>query len=151
MGYFRRLQRHHLKISHDCFLSSPTRFTIYNNTLTSQRYYTASSVYFLKGTCFRDTTPCSPSKVNRSSACHLLSGWFLTSTMKMEAICSSETLVHFQRTTWLYILEDSTLHSHRCEHLKTYSKVLPVQAAEALRVARDWGSHIFRHSAHRWR
>jgi hypothetical protein len=28
---------------------------------------------------------------------------------------------------------------------------IPVQAAEALRVARVWGSHIFRHSAHRWR
>jgi hypothetical protein len=30
-------------------------------------------------------------------------------------------------------------------------KVIPVQAVEALRVARDFGSHIFRHSAHRWR
>jgi hypothetical protein len=30
-------------------------------------------------------------------------------------------------------------------------KVIPVQAVEALRVARGWGSHIFRHSAHRWR
>jgi hypothetical protein len=29
-------------------------------------------------------------------------------------------------------------------------KVIPVQAVEALRVARGWGSHIFRHSAHRW-
>jgi hypothetical protein len=25
-----------------------------------------------------------------------------------------------------------------------------IQAVEALRVARGWGSHIFRHSAHRW-
>jgi hypothetical protein len=31
------------------------------------------------------------------------------------------------------------------------SKVFPAQAVEALRVVRDWGSHIFRHSAHRWR
>jgi hypothetical protein len=30
-------------------------------------------------------------------------------------------------------------------------KVISVQAVEALRVARGWGSHIFRHSAHRWR
>jgi hypothetical protein len=30
-------------------------------------------------------------------------------------------------------------------------KAIPVQAVEALRVARCWGSHIFRHSAHRWR
>jgi hypothetical protein len=35
--------------------------------------------------------------------------------------------------------------------LGTYGKkgkVIPVQAVEALRVTRDWGSHIFRHSAH---
>jgi hypothetical protein len=30
-------------------------------------------------------------------------------------------------------------------------KALPVQAVEALRIARGWGSHIFRYSAHRWR
>jgi hypothetical protein len=35
---------------------------------------------------------------------------------------------------------------------KKYGKgtVIPVQAVEALRVVRGWGSHIFRHSAHRW-
>jgi hypothetical protein len=27
--------------------------------------------------------------------------------------------------------------------------VIPVQAVEALRVARSWGSHTLRHSAHR--
>jgi hypothetical protein len=30
-------------------------------------------------------------------------------------------------------------------------KVIPIQAVETLRVARGWGSHIFRHSAHSWR
>jgi hypothetical protein len=40
--------------------------------------------------------------------------------MKMEAICSSETSVDFQRTTRRYITEDSTLHNHRCENLKSY-------------------------------
>jgi hypothetical protein len=30
------------------------------------------------------------------------------------------------------------------------NKVIPIQAVEALRVARGWGSRIFRHSAHRW-
>jgi hypothetical protein len=30
-------------------------------------------------------------------------------------------------------------------------KVIPEQAVEAFRVARGWGSHIFRHSAHIWR
>jgi hypothetical protein len=30
-------------------------------------------------------------------------------------------------------------------------KVIPVQDVEVLRVARGWGSHIFRHLAHKWR
>jgi hypothetical protein len=38
----------------------------------------------------------------------------------MEAICSSETSADFQRTTRCYIPEDSTLHNHRCENLKSY-------------------------------
>jgi hypothetical protein len=38
----------------------------------------------------------------------------------MEAICFFETSVDVQRTTWLYIPEDSTLHNYRCENLKSY-------------------------------
>jgi hypothetical protein len=38
----------------------------------------------------------------------------------MEAVCSSETSVASQRTTRRYIPEDSTLHNHRCENLKSY-------------------------------
>jgi hypothetical protein len=34
---------------------------------------------------------------------------------------------------------------------KVKGKIIPVQAVEALRGVRDWGSHIFRQSAHRWR
>jgi hypothetical protein len=43
---------------------------------------------------------------------------FLFSTLKMEAICSSETSVDYQPTLRRYIPEDSTLHYHRCENLK---------------------------------
>jgi hypothetical protein len=39
----------------------------------------------------------------------------------MEAICSSETSVDFQRTTLRYVPEDSTLHNHRCENLNSYT------------------------------
>jgi hypothetical protein len=39
----------------------------------------------------------------------------LSSTLKMEAICSSETSVETQRTTRRHIAEDDTLHNHRCE------------------------------------
>jgi hypothetical protein len=42
-------------------------------------------------------------------------------TLKMEATCSSETSVDFQRTTRCYIPEDRTLHNHRCENLKSYT------------------------------
>jgi hypothetical protein len=42
------------------------------------------------------------------------------STLKMETIYISETLVDFQQTTWRYIPEDSPLHNHLCESLKSY-------------------------------
>jgi hypothetical protein len=45
-------------------------------------------------------------------------GYFLT--LKIEATCSYETSVDFQRTTRRYIPEDGTLHNHRCENLKSY-------------------------------
>jgi hypothetical protein len=49
-----------------------------------------------------------------------------SSTLEMEAIYSSETSVDFHRTVWNYILEDTTLHSHRCENLKSiFSSVFP--------------------------
>jgi hypothetical protein len=41
------------------------------------------------------------------------------STMKMEAICSSETSVH-TRSIRRHIPEDGVLHNHRCENLKSY-------------------------------
>jgi hypothetical protein len=41
------------------------------------------------------------------------------STLKMEAILSSETSVH-TRSTHRHIPEDGILHSHRCENLKSY-------------------------------
>jgi hypothetical protein len=40
-----------------------------------------------------------------------------SSTLKMEAICSSETSVEFQRITQRYIPEDSTLHHILCSVL----------------------------------
>jgi hypothetical protein len=60
----------------------------------------------MKGIIFWDMTPCSPLN------CHLLARWFaksIPSTLKMEAICSSETSVETQRTTRHHILEDDTL------------------------------------------
>jgi hypothetical protein len=86
----------------------------------------------MKSTIFWDITPCSPLKVNRrfggtyclhlqgrrisrarrlclSPAYTLVSCAAYSTTLKMDAICSSETSVDFQRTTRCYIPEDSTL------------------------------------------
>jgi hypothetical protein len=59
-----------------------------------------------------------------SLACHLFARWFtepIFSTLKMEAICSSETSVETKRTTRRHIPEDYTRHNHRCENLKSYT------------------------------
>jgi hypothetical protein len=66
--------------------------------------------------------PCFP------PACTLVSCLAYSSTLKMEAICSSETSVDFQRTTWRYIPEDRTLHMYNLFWLtfKTlYNKNIP--------------------------
>jgi hypothetical protein len=42
-----------------------------------------------------------------------------TSTLKVEATCSSETSVGFQGTTRRYIPGDKTLNNHGCENLKS--------------------------------
>jgi hypothetical protein len=56
-----------------------------------------------------------------ASSFTLVSCWACSSTLKREAICSSETSVHFLRTTRRYIPEDRTRHNHRCENLKSYN------------------------------
>jgi hypothetical protein len=47
-----------------------------------------------------------------------------SSTLKMEAIRSSETSGTTLRTTQRHIAEEDTLQNHRCENLKTYFKLL---------------------------
>jgi hypothetical protein len=64
-------------------------------------------------------TSYSPLKVFLPQAFTLVSCLAYSSTMKMEAMCSSET-VDFQRIAWRHIPEDSTLHNHCCENLKFY-------------------------------
>jgi hypothetical protein len=92
----------------------------------------------MKSFIFWDTTPCSPSKVNRRFGwtCGLhLQGRRINQArnqrevgkdshyslaLKMEAKCSSEMSVDFQRTTRHYI--DRTIHNHRCENFESYLK-----------------------------
>jgi hypothetical protein len=39
--------------------------------------------------------------------------------LKMGAVCSSEALVNFYMNIWRHISEDSSVHNHRCENLKS--------------------------------
>jgi hypothetical protein len=55
-----------------------------------------------------------------SPAYSLVLAEIISSTLKMEAICSSDTSVATQQTTRRHIPEDYTLHNHRCENLKSY-------------------------------
>jgi hypothetical protein len=94
-----------------------------------------------KSSIFCDVTPCSSLVVNRrfGGSCHPLSsgssravvatGCMLascsaySSTLNMEAICSSETSLDFQRTARRYNPEDGTIHNHRWENSKPSLKV----------------------------
>jgi hypothetical protein len=52
------------------------------------------------------------------AACYMLvSCLAYSSTLKNYLICSFETAVDIQRTTWRYIPEDRTLHIYRCKIL----------------------------------
>jgi hypothetical protein len=64
---------------------------------------------------FWDMTPCSLLQL-----ANCLLAKIISSTLKMEAICSSEASVGAQQTTRRHIPEDNTLHNHRCENLKCY-------------------------------
>jgi hypothetical protein len=104
---------------------------------------------------FWDVTPRSPCKANRrfgrTHRLHLQGRdasvkagrkpRLVTSNLKREAMCCSETSVHFQRTTRHCIQEDSTLHKDRCENLKSYigSLIIP-----AIIVDGDGANHSLR-------
>jgi hypothetical protein len=81
-----------------------------NTTLSEFRW-----MFILKNAVFWDVMPCA----------HAGSSFAGFSTMKMEAIRSSETSVH-TRSTRRHIPEDSILHSHRRENLKSYTMFILV-------------------------
>jgi hypothetical protein len=63
-------------------------------------------------------------RISQARQCFLLvSCLAYSSTLNMRATCSSETSVDLQRTARRYILEDTTLHNHRCEKLKSSNQV----------------------------
>jgi hypothetical protein len=88
----------------------------------------AARNFYKKGESFifGGITPCDPLRGNGrlhlllAASFTLVSCLAYSSTLKIEAIYSYETLVEFQRDTWRYIPEDITLHNHRCENLTSY-------------------------------
>jgi hypothetical protein len=81
----------------------------------------------VKSTIFWDITPFSPLKVNRRFGVtyHLhLQGRSISRARNQRKSrwqslpYATKTTVDFQRITWRYIPENSTLHNHRCENLK---------------------------------
>jgi hypothetical protein len=116
----------------------PSKRLARNTTITLYVGFEVFTVVVMKSISFWDITPCSPFRGQRlfggtyrlhlqggrnnfskqaacSSRCHLLACWFLaeiiSSSLKMEATCSSETSVDTQRTTRRYIPEFATNHS----------------------------------------
>jgi hypothetical protein len=112
-------------------------FTVSNNDMKNQTNsqnvgFEVFTAVVMKSINFWDITPCSPLSVNRRFgetyrlplpgrrnnfrrmllATCLLAGFLLKLflPLKMEAICSSETLVDTQRTARRYIPEVDTLH-----------------------------------------
>jgi hypothetical protein len=118
----------------------------------------------LKRSIFWDITPCNPLEVNRRFGeiyCLHFQRWRINRTrhqhesrwqevscsayssiLKMEAIYSSETSIDFQRTTWRYIPEDSIVHNHRCENLKSYDYYSSSLFS--------WDSYFFRAYGYHW-
>jgi hypothetical protein len=72
----------------------------------------------MKSTIFWDT------KLGLSPAFTLVS-YSASSTLKMEATCSSETSADFQRTTRRYIPQDNTLHEIKCSTLQQKEFLTP--------------------------
>jgi hypothetical protein len=89
---------------------------------------------------FWDIIPCSPTDVsvghlhlqnrissvtNQDEAANKQNSAFIaySSTLKMEAICSTGTSVDFHRTTWRYIPENRTLHIHLCGNLIQHGSI----------------------------
>jgi hypothetical protein len=71
----------------------------------------------------------------RPSSCFLLLGYFLSisSTFKVETVRSSKISVNVYQTTRRHIPEDSTLHAHRCENLRSNMLLYQLSSSRLLR------------------
>jgi hypothetical protein len=114
-----------------CYTSSsePFRMYMWNNYIcrgqstqinVSQTFQdTCSFIKNRRETFWSSTTLVGPLKI--ATCLILVSCSTYSSTLKMESTYSSETSVHFQRTTQIHISEDRTLRNrHSCKNFKSY-------------------------------
>jgi hypothetical protein len=64
--------------------------------------------------------PCSHVEVGQRQRCVLTQSQGQFIALMMKAVYTSETSAHFNVTTWHYIPEDSKLHTHCHENLKSH-------------------------------
>jgi hypothetical protein len=77
----------------------------------------------------------------------MLVSWLTYSlTLKMEATCSSEMTVDFQRPTWHSVPQNRALRSHCCENLKSFPWEFPTQNFVCIAASRV----TFRQSYRSW-
>jgi hypothetical protein len=90
-----------------------------DSTLHNHRLQMCCRVYPLTRSQQIPTVKAAGACLQSVAICSLCSSLADFSTLKTEAICSSETSVH-TRTTRRHIPEGGILHNHRCENLKSY-------------------------------
>jgi hypothetical protein len=92
------------------------------------------SAVVMKSIIFWDVTPCS-----LPPACLLVLAEMISSTLKMEAICSSETPVTTQQTTRRHIQEDDTLQydSYWTDRVSNAGSLVEILSINQQRVPRD--------------
>jgi hypothetical protein len=118
----------HLLENLETYLSTNTvRTILYVNNRVYEVFrilgYNAVSSVESQPTVRKNISPPSSESNNKPIKKLLLpvSCFLILATLKMEATCSSETLVDFQRTIRRCIPKDRTLHNHRCENLRPYN------------------------------
>jgi hypothetical protein len=77
------------------------------------------------------------------AACFMLDSYLAYySTLKMKAVCSSETSIDFQRTTWRYIPEDRLLLTINLFKFQTDL----CKVSEILAIVNEFGRHRLKYS-----
>jgi hypothetical protein len=108
-----RLNSDHVTCVYSISMSVPRLYNESSELLSSERIGTRNREEYKRSAC-EDFTWLQPPAHAGSSPADF-------STLKMEAIRSSETSVQFTRSTRPHVTEDGILHSHRLQNLTSYT------------------------------